>query len=48
MTPTHAWFCGSCGRLLYRAFVPKDRDPKDYKPVECGHCSSVNITVRAA
>jgi len=46
MTPTHAWFCQSCGAMIWRVFVPPDRKAEDYAPVECGHCSSILFTVR--
>jgi DNA-directed RNA polymerase subunit RPC12/RpoP len=38
--------CRSCGRFLYECRVPGDRKAEEYKPVECGHCSSTLISER--
>lgn len=42
----YQWACKSCGRFLYEARVPGDRNPRDYKPVECAHCNSTLISER--
>jgi ribosomal protein S27AE len=42
----YEWSCGSCGLFIWEATVPSHKTVSQYRPVECGKCSSIVITER--